>query len=149
MSSCQNTPFLPASTPRSADVVLYLDLDGVVHHEKVLWHPRKGIYMSPYEAAGHTVDFNEKSAVGEDVTDSGAMRNSRLMGTNTMRKEANEDVGHFITPKIAIDMQPMGQRIDSTHEPEHRQLHVARCNRAVLDTALKHFTQLQIELATP
>ena len=55
MSSGQNSPYLPASTPRSADVVLYLDLDGVVHHEKVLWHPRKGIYMSPYEAAGHSL----------------------------------------------------------------------------------------------
>jgi len=51
----QSFPYLPASTPRSAAVVLYLDLDGVVHHEKVLWHPRKGIYMSPYEAAGHTL----------------------------------------------------------------------------------------------
>lgn len=51
----QNVPYLPTSTPRSADVVLYLDLDGVVHHEKVLWHPRKGIYMSPYEAAGHAM----------------------------------------------------------------------------------------------
>lgn len=55
LPSGQNTPYLPASTPRSADVVLYLDLDGVVHHEKVLWHPRKGIYMSPYEAAGHSL----------------------------------------------------------------------------------------------
>ena len=55
MSSGQNFPYLTASTPRSADVVLYLDLDGVVHHEKVLWHPRKGIYMSPYEAAGHSL----------------------------------------------------------------------------------------------
>lgn len=51
----QNVPYLPVSTPRSADVVLYLDLDGVVHHEKVLWHPRKGIYMSPYEAARHAL----------------------------------------------------------------------------------------------
>lgn len=51
--SGQNSPYLPASIPRSADVVLYLGLDGVVHHEKVLWHPCKGIYMSPYEAAGH------------------------------------------------------------------------------------------------
>lgn len=34
---------------------MYLDLDGVVHHEKVLWHPRKGIYMSPYEARGHAL----------------------------------------------------------------------------------------------
>ena len=55
MPTNQNSPYLPASTPRSADVVLYLDLDGVVHHEKVLWHPRKGIYMSPYEAAGHSL----------------------------------------------------------------------------------------------
>ncbi len=55
MSHGQSAPYLPASPPRSADVVLYLDLDGVVHHEKVLWHPRKGIYMSPYEAAGHAL----------------------------------------------------------------------------------------------
>ena len=55
MSSGQSSPYLPESTPRSADVVLYLDLDGVVHHEKVLWHPRKGIYMSPYVAAGHSL----------------------------------------------------------------------------------------------
>lgn len=48
-------PYVPASKPRSAEVILYLDLDGVVHHEKVLWHPGKGIYMSPYEAAGHTL----------------------------------------------------------------------------------------------
>lgn len=53
--SSQNSPYIPASNPRSADVALYLDLDGVVHHEKVLWHPRKGIYMSPYEAAGHSL----------------------------------------------------------------------------------------------
>ena len=50
-----NPPCVPASTPRSGEVVLYLDHDGVVHHEKVLWHPGKGIYMSPYEAAGRTL----------------------------------------------------------------------------------------------
>lgn len=48
-------PYLPASSPRSADVVLYLDLDGVVHHEAVLWHPRRGIYMSPHGALGHSL----------------------------------------------------------------------------------------------
>ena len=42
MSSGRTFPYLPASTPHSADVVLYLDLDGFVHHEKVLWHPRIG-----------------------------------------------------------------------------------------------------------
>jgi hypothetical protein len=25
--------------------VLYLDLDGVLHHENVLWHPRRGAYL--------------------------------------------------------------------------------------------------------
>lgn len=55
MSSVQKSPYVPASSPRSADVVLYLDLDGVVHHEQVLWHPRKGIYMSPHQAAGHSL----------------------------------------------------------------------------------------------
>ncbi|UOB06004.1 HAD domain-containing protein [[Acidovorax] ebreus] len=55
MPSEHHPIYVPASTPRSADVILYLDLDGVVHHEKVLWHPRKGIYMSPYEAAGRTL----------------------------------------------------------------------------------------------
>lgn len=27
-------------------LVLYLDYDGVLHHENVLWHPRRGAYMS-------------------------------------------------------------------------------------------------------
>lgn len=36
-------------------LVLYLDLDGVVHHERVLWHPHKGIHMSPYEAPGRSL----------------------------------------------------------------------------------------------
>ena len=55
MTSVHNAPYVAASTPRSADVILYLVLDGVVHHEKVLWHPRKGIYMSPYQTSGHAL----------------------------------------------------------------------------------------------
>jgi len=27
--------------------VLYLDFDGVLHHENVLWHPRRGTYAGP------------------------------------------------------------------------------------------------------
>lgn len=27
-------------------LVLYLDFDGVLHHENVLWHPRIGVYLS-------------------------------------------------------------------------------------------------------
>lgn len=52
MVSYPSTPYVPASRPRSADVVLYLDLDGVVHHEAVLWHPRHGISMSTILAPG-------------------------------------------------------------------------------------------------
>lgn len=26
------------------ELILYLDFDGVLHHENVLWHPRKGPY---------------------------------------------------------------------------------------------------------
>lgn len=52
MVSNSQRPYVPASTPRSANVVLYLDLDGVVHHEAVLWDPRRGISMSPVLAPG-------------------------------------------------------------------------------------------------
>ena len=40
-----------AARTRTAEVVLYLDLDGVIQHEAVMWHARRGIYMSPAEAA--------------------------------------------------------------------------------------------------
>lgn len=46
-------PYVPASKARSADAVLYLDLDGVVHHEAVVWHPGRGISMSESIAPGH------------------------------------------------------------------------------------------------
>ncbi|MBT9466269.1 MAG: hypothetical protein IV113_19785 [Hydrogenophaga sp.] len=55
MVSNSSTPYVPASKPRSADVVLYLDLDGVVHHEAVLWDPRRGISMSPVIAPGRVL----------------------------------------------------------------------------------------------
>lgn len=36
----------PIRAPRGAGKrVLYLDFDGVLHHENVLWHPRKGAYL--------------------------------------------------------------------------------------------------------
>lgn len=37
----------PSRRRLAAEVVLYLDLDGVVQHEAVMWHARRGIYMSP------------------------------------------------------------------------------------------------------
>lgn len=34
-------------TPRGRnELILYLDFDGVLHHENALWHPRKGAYLS-------------------------------------------------------------------------------------------------------
>lgn len=36
----------PTRPPRGAgQLVLYLDFDGVLHHENVLWHPKKGAYL--------------------------------------------------------------------------------------------------------
>lgn len=34
----------------SAEQILYLDFDGVVHHESVLRHPKRGIYFDPVRA---------------------------------------------------------------------------------------------------
>ena len=34
-------------------LILYLDFDGVLHHENVLWHPRLGAYLSAPE--GYTL----------------------------------------------------------------------------------------------
>ena len=48
-------PYLPASRPRSAKAVLYVDLDGVLHHEGVLYDPRRGVYMSENLAPGRTL----------------------------------------------------------------------------------------------
>lgn len=46
------TPYFAARAPRTADVLLYLDLDGVVQHEAVFWHPRRGPFMNPELAPG-------------------------------------------------------------------------------------------------
>lgn len=49
--------YLPTKQPRGAgQLVLYLDFDGVLHHEKVLWHPKRGAYLcapSQYELFQH------------------------------------------------------------------------------------------------
>ena len=37
------------------EVVLYLDLDGVVQHEAVMWHARRGVYMSPDAGSDRTL----------------------------------------------------------------------------------------------
>ena len=29
----------------TGELVLYLDYDGVLHHENCLWHPRRGAYL--------------------------------------------------------------------------------------------------------
>lgn len=41
-------PAVDARAPRvEGGLVLYLDFDGVLHHENVLWHPRRGTYAGP------------------------------------------------------------------------------------------------------
>jgi hypothetical protein len=36
----------PRKTPRGAgELIVYLDFDGVLHHENVLWHPKRGAYL--------------------------------------------------------------------------------------------------------
>ena len=35
--------------------LLYLDLDGVVHHQAVQWHPVRGIHVSQSRALGHAL----------------------------------------------------------------------------------------------
>lgn len=47
--------YVPASPPKSAEVILYIDLDGVLQHEAVLFHPKKGVYMSPSVADERTL----------------------------------------------------------------------------------------------
>jgi HAD domain in Swiss Army Knife RNA repair proteins len=53
------------------DVAIYVDFDGVLQHEAVLWSPRRGPFMCPREAAGRTlfewVHFLEESL--EDFPD--------------------------------------------------------------------------------
>lgn len=38
-----------------AEVVVYLDFDGVLHHEAVMLHPRRGVFMDPVEAPGRAL----------------------------------------------------------------------------------------------
>lgn len=54
VSSCDSLPsanctqaFPPSGRPSSELIVLYVDLDGVVQHEYVIWNKRHGIHMSP------------------------------------------------------------------------------------------------------
>jgi hypothetical protein len=42
-------------TPSRSGIVLYLDIDGVLHHEEVLWGAKKGIYMCPRLAPNHSL----------------------------------------------------------------------------------------------
>lgn len=40
---------------RTADLVVYVDLDGVLQHQQVLHHPRRGIYLCPEQAPGRVL----------------------------------------------------------------------------------------------
>lgn len=47
-------------------MILCEDLVEMVHLEKVLWHPRRGIYISPYKASGHVL-FKGLSILKEEL----------------------------------------------------------------------------------
>jgi len=49
------TPYLPAPPLPRVDLALYVDFDGVLQHESVMWHRRRGIYMNQLEAPGRTL----------------------------------------------------------------------------------------------
>jgi hypothetical protein len=36
---------LPRQSKGTGGLLLYLDFDGVLHHENVLWHPKRGAYL--------------------------------------------------------------------------------------------------------
>ncbi|MCT9811357.1 HAD domain-containing protein [Acidovorax sp. Be4] len=40
---------------RHTDVALYIDFDGVLHHQAAMWHHKRGIYMNPLEAPGRSL----------------------------------------------------------------------------------------------
>lgn len=53
---------LGARLPRGSGApVLYLDFDGVLHHENVLWHPRRGVFAGPpgFELFEHAALLDE------------------------------------------------------------------------------------------
>ncbi len=65
-----------ANSPSSArlpkgrgELVLYLDFDGVLHHENVLWHPRRGAYAGPpgFTLFEHAALLNELLAPFPEV----------------------------------------------------------------------------------
>lgn len=47
--------FAPSVRPRSARIVLYLDFDGVLHHEAAMWSPKRGAFISPIDGPGRTL----------------------------------------------------------------------------------------------
>jgi hypothetical protein len=38
-------PRRPKAPKGAGELILYLDFDGVLHHENCLWHPRRGVYL--------------------------------------------------------------------------------------------------------
>jgi len=48
-------PYFPAPAARRADILVYVDFDGVLQHHAVYWHPKRGVYMHPQEAEGRAL----------------------------------------------------------------------------------------------
>jgi hypothetical protein len=58
-----NVVAVNTKAPKGAGLdVLYLDFDGVLHHENCLWHPKRGLYLKAPE--GHVL-FQHASLLAE------------------------------------------------------------------------------------
>lgn len=55
MTANLSAPYFPAMALRHTDVALYVDFDGVLHHQAAMWHHKRGIYMNPLEAPGRSL----------------------------------------------------------------------------------------------
>jgi hypothetical protein len=75
-------------------VVLYLDFDGVLHHEDVRWHPRRGAYMEP---DGFTL-FEHASLLDELLRAHPAVR--IVLSTSWVRRYGCYGAAKFLPPGL-------------------------------------------------
>lgn len=54
--------------------MLYLDFDGVLHHESVFWHPRRGAYVGAEAAQASRVLFEHAASLEEVLAPHPAVR---------------------------------------------------------------------------
>lgn len=98
-SERSNMSPLGAKLPRGqGELLLYLDFDGVLHHENVLWRPRRGVYAGPpgFKLFEHTALLAELlepyPRVGIVLSTSWV----RTFGYSRTVKRLSPDLGHRV-----------------------------------------------------